>query len=55
MKLCNEVTPFITVKNIVPRNASQHMRTEVALNLVFFHRKVTNQNDTYHKYSLILY
>ena len=31
---------------MVPQSMLQHVRIKVALNSVFFHGKVTNQNDT---------
>ena len=40
-------------KKMVLRSVYRHVKIKVALNSVSSHGKVTNQNDTRHKYSLI--
>ena len=54
MKLWNKETPFVTVKKMMPQSVYRRERIKVALNSVSSHRKVTDQNDTQHKYSLYL-
>ena len=53
MKL-KESDPFCNSEKMVLRSVYQCVRIKVALNLVSSHGKVTDQNDTRHKYSLIL-
>ena len=51
-KAVKENDPFR--EKMVPRDVYWRTRIKVALNSVSSHGKVTNQNDTQHKYSLIL-